>query len=149
MFRNTLVKSLLGILAVSALTFNTGCFTSLAGPAQSGSEFEPVASKVVLGDLNLDGAIDAQDIQLFDWVVACDVVSDSQLTQADADAITAAYGQTGTGLREDTNRDGAVTISDLVLWAAVLEISERADVDGNGTWNRADRNKIMHNISES
>ena len=29
------------------------------------------------GDLNLDGKIDSRDVELFDWVVACDVVRET------------------------------------------------------------------------
>ena len=149
MFTKTLVKMVLACVAVCALAFSTGCFSSVAGP-QAEAEFTSVASKpAAAADLNQDGAVDAQDLQLFDWVMACDVVIDSQLNQEDADAIAAAFGQTGEGLAEDTNGDGVVSFSDFVLYAAVRDISERADVDGNGTWNRADRNKIQHSITPS
>ena len=150
MFKNTLVKSMFVLMAVSALAINTGCFSSATGP-EAQPELENTVAFKPLGreDLNEDGVIDATDVLWWDLTVACDVTGDSRVDIRDAGVISGQMGQSGEGLAGDVNGDGAVTFSDLVLYAATAQYSDRADTDGNGTYNRADRNKIEHSITES
>ena len=147
MFTKKHIQTGAAVLAVCALALNAGCFSSAAGPEQE-TVLEPVAFKPpASADIDQDGDVDAMDLQLFDWVVACDVVRDSELTAADGSAISAAYGQSGAGLAEDTNGDGIVSFADFVLYASMTAFAPYADVDGNGSWNSADRNKIQHSLS--